>query len=109
MEVLKKLQGVSIAAIRQAKCNGFIDKAAVPTFIDREKSGTDVCILGYSCSDGDQPWNVQFQRHIMDNYFAAIYDNELIVQFKDKTEDEILIISLIRIIFTNKWRSRKII
>jgi len=62
------------------------------TFIDRTSKGTDLFILGFkkpNLTDEKgiyQPWNVIFRNHVMDNYFIAIYENELKVEFIDETK-----------------------
>lgn len=67
--------------------NGINDLKIRPSFINRDHYGTDLYILGFKKPENKQPWNVLFQRVILNNYFAALYDNELRVVLTDEIEE----------------------
>ena len=63
-----------------------------PSFINRKHNGTDLFILGFKKppkvkGKPYQPWNILLQRVILNNYFAALYDNELRVIITDENEN----------------------
>ena len=60
-----------------------------PSFLLIDLLRTDICILGYKRQkDSDNPWNVKFHKELLNNYFAAIYDNHLILKFLDETNNK---------------------
>jgi hypothetical protein len=70
--------------------NGITDSKIKPSFINRDHNGADVFILGFIKPEKEKqdkkadPWNVILQRVVLDNYFVALYDNELRVIIKDE-------------------------
>jgi hypothetical protein len=69
--------------------HGFTDDSnhKRPSFIERDVTGTDLFILDFLApTDTNQPWNVVFEKAIMNNYFIAIYENELKVRFVDESK-----------------------
>ena len=57
-----------------------------PKFIERKHNGTDLFILGFKKPQNlheKQKWHHLFKKAILDNYFSALYDNELKVILKD--------------------------
>lgn len=70
---------------------GFISDSSKykPSFINRDSIGTDIYILDHLFEDpiSKNPWNVFYEKQVMENYFISIYDNELKVVFKDQKEN----------------------
>ena len=69
--------------------DGFLGDENRPEFINRKHFGSDLYILGFDPNENEKPWNVVFQKSIIDNYFVAIYDNELKVRFIDSTRNDL--------------------
>ncbi len=66
--------------------NGLNKDSNIPDWCRRIESGLDLCILGYKPSDVEMDgWIAEVMYEIMNDYFIAIYDNELRVEFKDDT------------------------
>jgi len=58
----------------------------IPYFCRRDEMGLDLCVLAYSRSDGKiRGWIADIATSIMDNYFLAIHENDLEVEFSDET------------------------
>ena len=74
---------------KEIHTDGFIGKENIPEFIDRKHYGSDLYIIGFDPDENEKPWNVVFQKSIIDNYFIAIYDNELKVRFIDSTRKDL--------------------
>lgn len=58
----------------------------VPEFFRREKRGTDIYVLAYR--GGEKEWKVNLIKSVLENFWAAIYNKDLIVKIDTKTIDE---------------------
>jgi len=78
----------SINSDEETIANGISNNKLRPSFADRNYHGTDLFILGFKkpVSNRNHSWHVLFKRVILNNYFVALYDNELRVIMKDEAE-----------------------
>ncbi|MDA8753768.1 hypothetical protein N9N24_04650 [Candidatus Marinimicrobia bacterium] len=74
----------------ESYANGISVEKYKPDFLTRKHNGTDLCILGFKKPQNlhrGQEWHHLFKKAILDNYFAALYDNELKVILKDDNNE----------------------
>lgn len=71
--------------------NGHIsvrDKSRIPKEFSRESRGTDVYILGYSSWNDD--WRQELAKSILENFWMAIHDGNLVAKLVDEASELIL-------------------
>ena len=78
----KEFQGIAQYGIIQNKATSIRDKGSIPPQFMRQETGTDIYVIGYQLNNND--YLEKFTIGIINNFWPAIYSNNLEVIYSDK-------------------------